>query len=159
MDAADLKLEDWKMSNDRVKYLDDTVMTTRVQGIPIATSILAAAYASIGAKIGDISIGQSMISIFGLDFSVFQLIIAAGLGYLIPVLLLDILHYRLLLVAVGYTRKLEESFNNQLHITSELTAPHLTHIHTIGGYSVYGLIFIFGILFIFFGTPILKGVS
>jgi hypothetical protein len=159
LDAAALRLEDWKVANDRVKYLDDTVMRTRVQGIPIATSILAAAYATIGAKIGDISIGQSMISIFGFDFSVFQLIIAAGLGYLIPVLLLDILHYRLLLLAKDYTIKLEESFDNKLHITSELSAPHLTHLHTIGGYSVYGLIFLFGFLFILFGTPILKSIS
>jgi hypothetical protein len=40
----DLRLEDWKMPNDRVKYLDDTVMRTRLQGLPIATSIQAAAW-------------------------------------------------------------------------------------------------------------------
>ena len=77
----DLRLEDWKMANDRVKYLDDTVMRTRIQGLPIATSFQAAAFTTLGAKIGDTTVGQTMVSIVGLNLAVFQLIIGAGLAY------------------------------------------------------------------------------
>jgi hypothetical protein len=58
-----LILEDWKMSNKRVEYLDDTVMKTRLQGLPIATGIQAAAFTTLGAKIGDTTVGQTSVAI------------------------------------------------------------------------------------------------
>lgn len=118
----DLRLEDWKMPNDRVKYLDDTVMRTRLQGLPIATSIQAAAFTTLGAKIEDTTVGlTNVLSVGDFDFAVFQLILGAGLAHLIPVLLLDILHYRLLLVAAEHTTDIEDKyFKDKLSITSKL---------------------------------------
>jgi hypothetical protein len=153
-DEENLRLEDWKMSNDRVKYLDDTVMRTRIQGLPIATSIQAAAFTTLGAKIGDTTVGQTMVSIGGLNLAVFQLIIGAGLAYLIPVLLLDVVHYWLLLKAVDHTTKVEDTyFKDKLSITGILTHRKYTLMHTVGAYLIYAFIFIFGILFALFGYP------
>jgi hypothetical protein len=152
-DEDTLKLEDWKMANDRVKYLDDTVMKTRTQGIPIATTIQVAAFTTLGAKIGDITIGQGIIHIFGFSLAVFQLIIGASLAYLVPVLLLDIMHYKLLLRAVDHTKVLESHFKDKLLTTTKLTSSKLTLMHTVGAYLVYAFIFVFGILFSIYGVP------
>jgi hypothetical protein len=153
-DEEILRLEDWKMSNDRVKYLDDTVMRTRIQGLPIATSIQAAAFTTLGAKIGDTTVGQTNVAIGDFNIAVFQLIIGAGLAYLIPVLLLDILHYMLLIKAANHTKYIEtQYFKDRLSITSKLTASHYTHMHTIGAYLIYGFIFVFGVLFALYGYP------
>jgi len=129
----DLRLEDWKMPNDRVKYLDDTVMRTRLQGLPIATSIQAAAFTTLGAKIEDTTVGlTNVLSVGDFDFAVFQLILGAGLAHLIPVLLLDILHYRLLLVAAEHTTDIEDKyFKDKLSITSKLTHSKYTNMHTV----------------------------
>jgi hypothetical protein len=154
-DEDNLRLEDWKMSNDRVKYLDDTVMRTRIQGLPIATSIQAAACTTLGAKIGDTTVGQTNVfSIGDFHLAVFQLIVGAGLAYLIPVLLLDILHYMLLIKAANHTKYIEtQYFKDKLSITTKLTASHYTHLHTVGAYLIYGFIFVFGILFALYGYP------
>jgi|RhiMetdeSRZDD1v2_1073273.scaffolds.fasta_scaffold2709233_1 hypothetical protein len=108
-------------------------MKTRLQGLPIATSIQAAAFTTLGAKIGDTTVGQTIVSIGDFNIAVFQLIIIAGLAYLIPVLLLDILHYMLLIKAADHTKHIEtNSFNGNLSITSTLTSRRLTNLHTVG---------------------------
>jgi hypothetical protein len=153
-DEDNLRLEDWKVSNETVKYLDDTVMKTRIQGLPIATSIQAAAFTTLGAKVGETVVGQTNVAIGDFNITVFQLIVMAGLAYLIPVLLLDILHYMLLLKAVNHAKFIETRyFKDKLSITSKLTASHYTHMHTIGAYLIYGFIFVFGILFALYGYP------
>jgi hypothetical protein len=153
-DDDNLRLEDWKMSNDRVKYRDDTVMRTRIQGLPIATSIQAAAFTTLGAKIGDTTVGQTNVAIGDFNLAVFQLIIGAGLAYLIPVLLLDILHYKLLVKAAHHTKHIEKKyFKDRLSITTKLITARYTLMHTIGAYLIYGFIFVFGILFALFGYP------
>ena len=125
------------MSNKRVKYLDVTVMKTRLQGLLIATSIQAATFATLGAKIGDTTVGRTVVSIGDFNITVFQLIIVAGLAYLIPVLLLDILHYMLLIRAADHTKYIEtNSFNGNLSITTTLTSRHLTNLHTVGAYLI-----------------------
>jgi hypothetical protein len=106
-------------------------MRTRIQGLPIATSIQTAAFTTLGAKIGDTTVGQTNVfSIGDFHLAVFQLIVGAGLAYLILVLLLDILHYMLLIKAANHTKYIEtQYFKDKLSITTKLTASHYTHLY------------------------------
>jgi len=146
----EFKLEDWKMTKDRIKHFDDVLMRTRVEGIPIATALQAAAF--VTAK--DVGYIQTKIPlIFGtISLPVFSLIILASLAYLIPVLLLDILHFVLLKKAVEHAYDLEEELGNKIKITHKLTSFWLTLLHTVGAYLIYAVIFLAGIYFALFGA-------
>lgn len=143
MNEDDILLEDWKITKDRIKHFDDVIMKTRVQGLPIATTIQAAAFASLG------SIGKISIQFAGFDLHVFSLIIFAGLVYLVPILLLDLLHYKLLLKAVAHAKSIEErpQFVGKLEITHKLSSRGLSFLHAAGGYGVYIVVFASGIYF------------
>ncbi len=144
------KLEDWKMTKDRIKHFDDVLMRTRVEGIPIATALQAAAF--VTAK--DVGYIQTKIPFIGdpISLPVFSLIILASLAYLVPVLLLDILHFVLLKKAVEHAYDLEKQLGNKIQITHKLTSFWLTLLHTVGAYLIYGMIFAAGIYFAFFGA-------
>lgn len=137
-------LEDWKMTKDRIKHFDDILMRTRTQGLPIAAIIQGIGFFTKD-RIGDIQI-----SFAGINTTVFPMIILAGLLYLIPIVTLDILHFKLLLLSVDRAKEIEElpKFKNKLKITHVLTNRGLSILHATGAYAVYGLIFIFGILYL-----------
>ncbi|MGI0013130.1 MAG: hypothetical protein ACREBU_06780 [Nitrososphaera sp.] len=136
-----LYLEDWKMTKDRIKYFDDMVMKIRVGGLPIATGIQGAAFV-----VDPANIASKTIMILGNELTIFQLIILAGLIYLIPVAALDVLHFYLLLKSVGRALQIEKmkQFKDKLAITHKLSSNWLTLLHILGGYGIYGLIFYFG---------------
>jgi hypothetical protein len=148
LDAVELRFEDWKMTKNRIKHFDDIVMKTRVQGIPIATAIQAAAFVSAA------SVGKIETTIFNYQISVFSIIILSSLTYLVPVLLLDIFHFKLLLKAVKHASKIEEEepFKGKLEITHKLTSRGLSVLHSLGGYGTYFVIFLAGFYFAFIGS-------
>ncbi len=148
MDDDEIRLEDWKMTKDRIKHFDDMVMKTRVQGLPIATAIQAIAFATLT------SVGKIQTNVLGLP--VFSLIIIAGLIYLIPVLLLDILHLALLTKAVKHAKLIEDNyFKDKLTITNVLSDKKLTVLHVVGGLGIYAVVFGAGLYFLFVAPQIL----
>lgn len=152
MDENDLRLEDWKMTKDRIKHFDDMVMKTRVQGLPIATAIQAIAFASLA------SVGKIQTTI--LDLSVFSLIIIASLIYLVPVLLLDILHLILLSKAVKHAKNIEENFFKEtISITRILSSRKLTALHVAGGIGIYAVVFGAGFYFLYVAPQILPAIK
>ena len=134
------------MTKDRIKHFDDVVMKTRVHGIPIATAMQIAAFVTAQ------NIGGITTSFFGL--SVFSLIIIASLVYLVPVLLLDIVHFVLLLRAVKHAKNIESisTFKDNLRITHQLSDTKLTILHSVGGYLIYAFVFLGGLFFAFYGV-------
>lgn len=139
MDDDEIILEDWKITKDRIKHFDDILMRTRLQGIPIATALQAAAFITSG------SIGKITVPVLGSDWPIFSLILLAGILYLIPVLLLDLFHFSLLIIAVNHAKKIEEeNFNQKLGITRALTKRWLTILHVLA-YGVYLAIFVIGL--------------
>lgn len=152
MEDNEIRLEDWKMTKDRIKHFDDMVMKTRVQGLPIATAIQAIAFATLA------SVGKIQTTI--LDLPVFSLIIIAGLIYLVPVLLLDVLHLLLLRKAVMHAKNIEETyFKNTLSITRILSNRKLTILHIVGGLGIYSVVFASGIYFIIIAPEILSSLK
>jgi len=143
MSKEDLILKDWEMTKDRIKHFDDVVMRIRIGGIPIATAIQAAgfiAYPHIHDLIIILQLGQHQFQLPALS-----LIFLASALYLFPIALLDGLHYKLLLIAVNHAKEIEslDNYKGKLQITTKLTSPWLTRIHTFAAYSVY--VFIAGL--------------
>ena len=124
-----LLLEDWKMAKSKIEFFDDTIMRTRLQGLPIFSAIQAFGFLTSNnvLKVG-----------FPLD-SIGVAIVIGGLIYLTAILCLDILHYSLLVKARNRAREIESmpTFKGKLMITHTLSSPGLTVLHTLGGYSIY----------------------
>ena len=150
-DSDQIKLEDWKMTKDRIKHFDDVVMRTRLQGLPIASAIQASAFITAD------TIGKIELNIFGATFPVFSVLVLAGLFYLVPVILLDVLHFSLLRKAVGHAISIEDHgiFKENLGITKALTSTRLTLLHSVGAYSIYALMILVGIFLIWKAPDIL----
>jgi len=128
-----LYLEDWKMTKDRIKHFDNMVITIRTQGVPVATAILAAGLiASQTLKSIPVDLAIIKVSSLSLVFASSALLITA-IG------LLDLLHYNLLLLAVGHAWKLETrpEFKGKLQITHKLTSPLLTYAHSLAAAVIY----------------------
>lgn len=142
MDEDKLLLEDWKMTKDRIKHFDDVVIRIRLQGIPIATAIFAVGFASFQyTREIRLSIGCSTINAPAL-------IILLGSLYLIPIFALDLFHFRLLLISVEHARTIEQEskFKGRLQITTNLTSPKLTKLHTAVAVLLYLGVIIFGFI-------------
>lgn len=157
MDDDEIILEDWKMTKDRIKHFDDVVMRTRLQGIPIATALQAAAVLTAD------TFEKIAVTIPYLNFNIplFSLIVLAGLVYLIPVIFLDWVHFILLMKAVKHALKIEAypQFKNKLGITGALTSKSLTWLHKGGAIFAYLLIMTVGLIFVFSGPDIIKNIS
>ena len=138
MNDRDLILKDWEMTKDRIKHFDDVVIRLRIQGIPIAATIQAAGLASIEYTKDIIFCGLSLTS----------LILIFGSLYLIPIFGLDLFHFKLLIISVNHAKNIEDSseFKGKLQITSKLTSPILTWLHTILAAAIYLILILFGII-------------
>lgn len=158
MDDDEIILEDWKMTKDRIKHFDDVVMRTRLQGLPIATALQAAAFLT-SDTVGRINVNILNLNIINLP--VFSLIILAGLVYLIPVILLDAVHFKLLMQAVKHAQKIEQMsrFKEKLGITTALTGGWLTVLHAGGAAVAYFLIIIVGSYLVVTGPQIISNLS
>jgi len=140
--SDDLVLEDWKMTKDRIKHFDDVVIRLRLQGIPIGTAIQAIGIASF----------QYTQNVRFWNINATSFIILLGSLYLIPIFLLDILHYRLLLISVSHAKQIEAmpTYKDKLQITTKLTSPKLTRLHTICTILVYGFVIAFGFILAYY---------
>lgn len=119
----ELILEDWKMTKDRIRHFDDIIMRIRVQSLPISIGLFLFAFSSRSLT------GVVKLYIWAIHVSSLALIFT-GL-YLIPIALLDFLHYRLLLKSVDHAKELENKyFEGNIEITNILTSPYLTHLHS-----------------------------
>lgn len=137
MTDQDLILRDWEITKDRIKHFNDVIIRLRMRGIPIAAAIQAAGLASIEYTKDLRFFGWSLIS----------LILIFGSLYLLPIIGLDLFHFRLLLLAVSHAKSIEQlpEYKNKLQITTKLTSPILTGVHVILAVILYGVVFIFGI--------------
>ncbi len=133
---AFLYLKDWEMTKDRIKHFDGTVIQLRIQGIPLATAILAAGF--IAAP----TLRSTQINVGGFHFSALSLVFLASALFLVPIALLDWLHYSLLLIAVRHAIEIENraEFRDKLLITHKLTSPLLTSTHSIAAFVIYASI-------------------
>ncbi len=140
MSKPDLTLKDWEMTKDRIKHFDDVVIRLRLQGIPIATAIMAVGLASFPYT------HPIRVSIFHWVITATSLIIALGSVYLIPIFALDALHYKLLLLSVKHAKEIEQSpkYKGKLQVTTILTSPILTRVHTVCALAVYLGVIVFG---------------
>ena len=148
MSQPDLILKDWEMTKDRIKHFDDIVIRLRLQGIPIGTAIQAIGLASFSYT--------HSIRVWGISATSF--IIALGSIYLIPIFLLDIFHYKLLLISVEHGREIEAmpQYRGKLQITTKLTSRKLTVLHWACAIAVYLGVIVFGFILAYFvnGMPI-----
>lgn len=137
--GEDLILKDWEMTKDRIKHFDDAVIRLRLQGIPIGTAIQAIGLASF----------QYTQNIRIANVSATSFIVALGSIYLIPIFLLDMLHYKLLLIAVEHAQEIEAmpKYKGKLRITTKLTKPWLTKLHSACAMIVYLSVIAFGFIF------------
>jgi len=140
MSQPDLILKDWEMTKDRIKHFDDVVIRMRLQGIPIATAILAVGLASFPYT------HPIKVSILHWVITATSVIIALGSIYLIPIFVLDALHYNLLLRSIEHAKQIEQlpKYKGKLQITTILTSPILTRLHTICAVAVYLGVIAFG---------------
>lgn len=140
--STDLILEDWKITKDRIKHFDDVVIRLRLQGIPIATAILAMGLASF----------EYTHNIKFLGINTTSLIVALGALYLLPVFFLDMLHYKLLLISVKHGQLIEAipKYKGKLQITTKLTSPKLTTVHTICAIVIYICIIVCGFVLAYY---------
>lgn len=142
----DLIFEDWKMTKDRIKHFDDTVIRLRLQGIPIATAIMTLALTSI-------KFTQPIeINLFCFKFCATSLIMLIGAFYIIPIFLLDMVHYKLLILSVEHAISIEkqQKYKDKLKITQVLTSPLLTRLHTWSVNILYVLLFLSGLMLAYY---------
>ncbi|MHA1672724.1 MAG: hypothetical protein ACTSYI_03770 [Promethearchaeota archaeon] len=111
-------LEDWRMAKDRIKHFDDVVIKLRLEAIPISGLLIT----------------------LGITQQVDVLFLIAAI-YLIPIFLLDIVHFTLLIKSVKYALELETKLNNQVNITTRLTRTWISVLHGLG-YLIYFAIWI-----------------
>ncbi|WP_165394841.1 hypothetical protein [Methanofollis fontis] len=131
MDKDALRLEDWKMTKDRISHFDDVIIRLRIQGIPIALSIMV-----LGALLLPF-LSNETVPFLGWNASSLPFLAAAL--YLFPICLLDIVHYKLLVHAVQHALDIEKEppFEGTLQITGQLTNPWYTRIHTTVAIIIY----------------------
>jgi hypothetical protein len=134
-DRWKIKLEDWKMTKERISNFDNTAVKIRLTGIPIILIIIG-----IGFSLIDKSIG---IRVPIIDCSAAALPFIFAMLYIIPLACLDYVHYKLLLHAVKHAQMIEESpeFNGLLGVTKAITIKKIEYIHTFCAVLIYVLIF------------------
>jgi hypothetical protein len=134
-DDLALYVKDWEMTKDRIKHFDDIVVRIRLSGIPIATGIIAVGIALLQKP----DVTQFKINFLGYQVPAASLIFLAAVLFLIPIALLDWLHYNLLIRSVNHGIELEEKdeLRERLSITRVLTSPNLTRAHSIAAATIY----------------------
>ena len=119
----DLIVINWQSFKDRIKFFDDIIARLRLEGTPIC------------------------IGIYTLGYLVhFQLIYLLGIAYIFGILCLDLLHFKLLRVAVKKAKEIENKFEDGiLTVTKSLTTKWRTIYHFIGIFILYGVLIVAGI--------------
>ncbi len=137
MNDITLMFEDWKMTKDRIKHFDETMLRLRIQGIPMAAAIIAAAFASMEYT--------RHVVVFG--FPLTSLILFLGSFYIVPIFGLDYFNFRLLVAAVNHARWIEEQpeFKGKLQVTTKLTSQRFTVNHRLLAFLLYVMLILFGI--------------
>lgn len=140
--TIDFVFEDWKMAKDRIKHFDDVVVRIRLQGIGIAAAIMSIGVASLEFT-GVIRFAIGPVTLTGAAVIVFL-----GSLYLFPVLALDWLHYKLLILAVGRAIEIENdpTYQGKLLITHTLTSRRLTFFHNAILVAIYIGLIAFGLV-------------
>ncbi len=130
----DLILTNWSTFKDRIKFFDEIISRLRLEGTPIC------------------------IAIFTLGFiTKFWLIYLLGIIYILGILTLDLLHFRLLIESVKGAKEIESRIeNNLLYVTQKLTKRSRTVIHIIGVIILYGILIFVGILLIVFNPLLIE---
>lgn len=133
MKDEDLILEDWKVTKDRIKHFDEVVIRLRLGGIPIASAIIGAGLASFQYT------SQIVFNIGRFTINATSIVILLGAFYLLPIFALDMFHFHLLLISVKHARQIEQQkkYKGKLQITTKLTSPILTKMHTAIAILIY----------------------
>ena len=124
MENDSLILEDWKMTNDRIKHFDGIIIRLRLGGIPIASAIIGAGLASFKYT------STIMFSIASFTINATSIVILLGAFCLIPICALDMFYYWLLQISVDHAREIEEKIFKAELITTKLTKRPYTIVHT-----------------------------
>ena len=124
MDNNDLYLKDWETAKKNIVHFDDIVIRMRLEGIPIAITVLTIGFAEFQYTRG--------IKVFG-SYPAAGFIPLFGAIYLFGIFLLDFLHFKLMLNAVNLAKEIESmpQFKGKLKITTRLTSPFYTIWHEI----------------------------
>jgi len=142
-----VQLEDWKMAKERINQFDQTVVRIRTTGIPIILVIIG-----VGLTIADRLTGV-VVPVISCNGAALPFLFAAC--YILPVALLDLVHYHMLLLAVEHAKLIEdsESFRGLLGLTNRLTSKNLNVIHFLAAILIYILLFVLTLaLALFFWT-------
>jgi hypothetical protein len=133
-----LLLEDWKMAKSKIEFFDDTIMRTRVQGLPIFSAIQAFGFLT----------SNNIFQIGNTAYPLGVYVMIGGLVYLTAILCLDILHYLLLVKARNRAIAIESTpaFKGKLMVTHVLSSRGLTILHSLGGYAIYFAFYLVTIL-------------
>ena len=124
----DLIVINWQTLKDRIKFFDDIIARLRLEGTPICIGIYTLGY-----------------------LAHFWAIYLLGIFYMIGILCLDLLHFKLLRVAVKEAQKIEDKFEDGiLTVTKSLTTKWRTVFHFIGVIILYGVFIVVGFVLIFY---------
>ena len=124
----DLIVINWQTLKDRIKFFDDIIARLRLEGAPICIGIYTLGY-----------------------LAHFQIIYLLGIFYIFGILCLDLLHFKMLRVAVKEAKKIEDKFEDEiLTVTKSLTTTWRTALHFIGVFILYVSFIVVGIGLIIF---------
>ena len=124
----DLIVINWQTFKDRIKFFDDIIARLRLEGTPISIGIYTLGY-----------------------IAHFWVIYLLGMVYIFGILCLDLLHFKLLLIAVKKAKEIEERFEDEiLTVTKSLTTKWRTIYHFIGIFVLYVTFIVVGICLIFY---------
>ena len=130
----DLTILNWTTFKDRIKFFDEIISRLRLEGTPICIGIFTLGY-----------------------LAKFWLIYLLGIFYISGILLLDLLHFWLLLVSVNKALSIENNIEgNYLTVTRDLTNPSRTILHLLGVFILYCSLIIVGICLIIYDFMFLQ---
>ena len=111
----DLIVINWQTFKDRIKFFDDIIARLRLEGTPICIGVYTLGY-----------------------LAHFWAIYLLGIFYIFGILCLDLLHFKLLLIAVKKAKEIEDKFEDGvLTVTKSLTTKWRTTLHFIGVVILY----------------------
>lgn len=146
IDDKALYLEDYRMTQDRIKHFENILTRIRVGAFPVTAVFIGLAFGFLtftDAK--DISI-----NIHGYNISIASLIFLISGIYFLSMALLDKFYYKLLQRVIEHAKYLEQNiFDNKLQITTKLTSNDSKNLHENARrllYTVYLIFLGFGLV-------------
>jgi hypothetical protein len=140
MDKDSLIVKDWEMAINETTNLSNTIITLRVQGIPIAVAILAIGYVAYQYVHGVTVFGVSALTFIPLFGSIYLLMIA----------MIDAFYFNLMLASEKRAMAIEERSQGNFNIMTVLTTPTRTMVHEIITIVLYAGLIIFGVISTYF---------